>query len=125
MNPVLYRYRDSESVIKAMEGYAPAEGWTPLYDQAAMDAAVAAAQCVKPPRTEGETMTDREAFEAFVTGNGEWPAAAEMGNGKYKLYSTSQAFLAWQAATAAERERCAKVCDAIAHDWRGANSQSV
>ena len=66
MKPVLYRYRDSESVIKAMDGYTPGEGWTPLYDQAAVDAAVAA-----------------------------------------------------------ERERCAKVCDAIAHDWRGANSQSV
>ena len=66
MKPVLYRYRDSESVIKAMEGYTPGEGWEPLYDQAAMNAAVAA-----------------------------------------------------------ERERCAKVCDAIAHDWRGANSQSV
>ena len=66
MNPVLYRYRDSESVIKPMEGYTPAEGWMPLYDQAALDAAVAA-----------------------------------------------------------EREWCAKVCDAIAHDWRGANSQSV
>ena len=66
MKPVLYRYRDSESVIKPMEGYTPGEGWAPLYDQAAMDDAVAA-----------------------------------------------------------ERERCAKVCDAIAHDWRGANSQSV
>ena len=66
MNPVLYRYRDSESVIKPMEGYTPGEGWEPLYDQAEIDAA-----------------------------------------------------------TAAERERCAKVCDAIAHDWRGANSQSV
>ena len=42
MNPVLYRYRDSESVIKAMEGYTPAEGWEPLYDQSAIDAAVAA-----------------------------------------------------------------------------------
>ena len=66
MKPVLYRYRDSESVIKAMDGYTPGEGWEPLYDQAAMDDAVAA-----------------------------------------------------------EQERCAKVCDAIAHDWRGANSQSV
>ena len=66
MKPVLYRYRDSESVIKAMEGYTPGEGWTPLYDQAAIDAAVAA-----------------------------------------------------------ERERCAKVCDGIAYEWRGANSQSV
>jgi hypothetical protein len=66
MKPVLYRYRDSESVIKAMEGYTPGEVWTPLYDQAEIDANIAA-----------------------------------------------------------ERERCAKVCDAIAHDWRGANSQSV
>ena len=66
MKPVLYRDSDSESVIKAMEGYTPGEGWTPLYDQAEIDANIAA-----------------------------------------------------------ERERCAKVCDAIAHDWRGANSQSV
>ena len=42
MNPVLYRYRDSETVIKPMEGYTPGEGWTPLYDQAAMNDAVAA-----------------------------------------------------------------------------------
>ena len=66
MNPVLYRYRNNESVIKAMDGYTPCEGWEQLYDQAAIDAAVAA-----------------------------------------------------------ERERCAKVCDAIAYEWRGANSQSV
>ena len=37
MKPVLYRYRDSESVIKAMEGYTPPEGWEPLYDQAAIN----------------------------------------------------------------------------------------
>ena len=42
MKPVLYRYRDSESVIKQMEGYTPSEGWEPLYDKAALDAAVAA-----------------------------------------------------------------------------------
>ena len=66
MQPVLYRYRDSESVIKPMEGYTPGEGWEPLYDQAEIDANIAA-----------------------------------------------------------ERERCAKVCDAIAYEWRGANSQSV
>ena len=66
MKPTLYRYRYSEQCIKPMDGYTPGEGWEPLYDQAALDAA-----------------------------------------------------------TAAERERCAKVCDAIAHDWRGANSQSV
>ena len=43
MKPVLYRYKDSESVIKVMDGYTPGEGWEPLYDQAAMDAAIAAA----------------------------------------------------------------------------------
>ena len=42
MKPVLYQYRNNESVIKPMEGYTPGEGWTPLYDQAAIDAAVAA-----------------------------------------------------------------------------------
>ena len=42
MNPVLYRYRDSESVIKPMEGYTPGEGWEPLYDQAEIDANIAA-----------------------------------------------------------------------------------
>ena len=60
-------------------------------------------------------MTDKEAFEAWA--------------GKREKYHTTREWdamrRAWQAATAAERERCAKVCDAIAHDWRGANSQSV
>ena len=37
MRPVLYRYRDSESVIKPMEGYTPGEGWEPLYTQAAIN----------------------------------------------------------------------------------------
>jgi hypothetical protein len=32
MNPILYRYKDTESVIKVMDGYTPGEGWTPLYD---------------------------------------------------------------------------------------------
>lgn len=37
MRPTLYRYRDSESVIKAMDGYTPGEGWDPLYSQAQVD----------------------------------------------------------------------------------------
>ena len=29
--PVLWRYKDSESVIMSMPGYKPGAGWTPLY----------------------------------------------------------------------------------------------
>ena len=41
MKPVLYRYRDTESVIKVMDGYTPGEGWEPLYTKAQVDKAVA------------------------------------------------------------------------------------
>ena len=37
MNPVLYRYRETESVIKQMDGYTPGAGWEPLYAQAEID----------------------------------------------------------------------------------------
>lgn len=37
MTPTLYRYRDSESVIKPMDGYTPPEGWEPLYSQSWID----------------------------------------------------------------------------------------
>ena len=43
MKPVLYRYRDSESVIKHMDGYTPGEGWSPLYGSDEVKAATAAA----------------------------------------------------------------------------------
>ena len=43
MKPVLYRYRDSESVIKHMDGYTPGDGWLPLYGADEVKAATAAA----------------------------------------------------------------------------------
>jgi len=43
MKPVLYRYKDTESVVRAMDGYTPGPGWVPLFDEAAMKAATAAA----------------------------------------------------------------------------------
>jgi hypothetical protein len=43
MNPILYRYKDTESVIKVMDGYTPVEGWTPLFDEETIKAATAAA----------------------------------------------------------------------------------
>lgn len=60
MRPVLYRYRDSESVIKPMEGYTPGEGWEPLYDQSAMDAAIAATRerCAKVCEALRDTISD-------------------------------------------------------------------
>jgi len=39
MNPILYRYKDTESVIKVMDGYTPGDGWEPLFDEAAVKAA--------------------------------------------------------------------------------------
>lgn len=67
---------------------------------------------------QGVTASDRKAFEAWFNAFN----IKEMPE-----YQTIRdfSFAAWQAATAAERERCAKVCDAIAYEWRGANSQSV
>ena len=32
MKPVLYRYNDTESVVRAMDGYTPGEGWGPLFE---------------------------------------------------------------------------------------------
>ena len=37
MKPTLYRYRDTESVIRALDGYSPGAGWEPLYSQAQFD----------------------------------------------------------------------------------------
>ena len=47
-------------------------------------------------------MTNREAFESWFQAR--WPEFA---------HPTTSAFEIWQAATAAERERCAALCDAI------------
>ena len=49
-------------------------------------------------------MNTRDAFEA-------WCLAPR----DSQFYIT--AFQAWQAATLAERERCAKICDAAMEDW--------
>lgn len=32
MKPVLYRYKDTESVVRAMDGYTPGDGWAPLFE---------------------------------------------------------------------------------------------
>ena len=43
MNPILYRYKDTEAVIKVMDGYTPGDGWEPLYSQDQISSAVNAA----------------------------------------------------------------------------------
>jgi len=47
-------------------------------------------------------MTDKEAFEAWFQAR--WPEFA---------HPTTSAFEIWQAATAAERERCAALCESL------------
>lgn len=32
MKPVLYRYKDTESVVRAMDGYTPGDSWVPLFE---------------------------------------------------------------------------------------------
>lgn len=43
MNPILYRYKDTEAVIKVMDGYTPVDGWSPLYGPDEVKAATNAA----------------------------------------------------------------------------------
>lgn len=63
-------------------------------------------------------MNQREAFEKWATDNN---YRVVMVDGKYDMPSTRWAWNAWQAATAIEREACAKVCDyyETAIDLRG------
>ncbi len=58
-------------------------------------------------------MTDKEAFEAWFAAR--WPEFA---------HPTTSAFEIWQAATAAERERCAEICDGIGDGNRWSDAHS-
>ena len=58
-------------------------------------------------------MTDKEAFEAWFQAR--WPEFA---------HPTTSAFEIWQAATAAERERCAEICDGIGDGNRWSDAHS-
>lgn len=60
----------------------------------------------------------REQFEAWFSDNGASPKAVARSGDSYLLAQANSAWSAWQAACAAEREACAKVCDATApEDW--------
>lgn len=63
-------------------------------------------------------MNQREAFEKWAADNN---YRVVMVDGEYDMPSTRCTWAAWQAATAIERESCAKVCDhyATAIDLRG------
>lgn len=59
------------------------------------------------------TETMREAFESWYTDGGDWPKSVEKdGNGTYRLAQAASAWRTFQAATAIERDRAAKVCEA-------------
>lgn len=68
-------------------------------------------------------MTDREAFEAWATSDaGGWHVSVPRhkdADGEYIDIDLRADFRTWQAATAAERERAAKVAETcITHDFR-------
>ena len=68
-------------------------------------------------------MTDqmRKDFEAFMRAakNGELDEAVfdRDSAGDYVLPTVYATFFGWKAATKAERERCAKVCDELGEYW--------
>lgn len=60
-------------------------------------------------------MDERKAFEAWAQQDFDLTER----DGGYESWRTDCAFAAWQAATLAERERAAKVCEDEAAKWRG------
>lgn len=46
----------------------------------------------------------REAFEAWMSNNGEWPQAVESGRDGYKLMQTASAWNVWQACAASQAQ---------------------
>ena len=55
----------------------------------------------------------REAFEAWISDDGEWPhTCAKNRDGGYLLALSADAWRAWKAAQADAFERAAKVCEA-------------
>jgi len=59
-------------------------------------------------------MTSREEFEAWVTDESQWPAAAQRTGDTYRLMTTQQQWIAWQAARAtAPAWRDAPTCDGL------------
>ena len=67
-------------------------------------------------------MTDktREEFEAWFTSKRGYGMLSKLppNTGGYEWVVASEAWEVWQAATAVERERCAKVCEAIGIEAR-------
>ena len=63
--------------------------------------------------------TTRDTFEAWSTTNFGCGLLGRLAGGGYVWPDTSLAWSAWQGATAAERERCALVCDDIASGLGG------
>lgn len=80
------------------------------------DAEPAEVRVDRPVRPDPE----RAAFERWCGEDGRWPQAIERNGNGYKLMSTHSAWMAWRAcwpqAQAAERERCAKLCEEVHAD---------
>ena len=69
-----------------------------------------------------ELDASREAFEAWLSDDGKWPAAVERDrHGNYRLAQAANAWPIWQAAEARGMERAALIVDAKAREWNNRN----
>lgn len=61
----------------------------------------------------------REAFEAWISENDEYPHACRKDpDGRYAFPSVRNAYFIWQAATAAALEEAAQACESEAELWQ-------
>jgi hypothetical protein len=114
MKPVLYRYKDTESVIKVMDGYTPGEGWEPLYSQDQISSAVnAALKATAPDERVKELEAELAATEIAIAEYRQQclDNAAEIA----RLRSESEERLQNCAALVAENEQLRK--DAERYQW--------
>ena len=114
MKPVLYRYKNSESVIPVMDGYTPGEGWEPLYSQDQISSAVnAALKATAPDERVKELEAELAAAEIAIAEYRQQclDNAAEIA----RLRSESEERLQNCAALVAENEQLRK--DAERYQW--------
>ncbi len=95
MNPILYRYKDTESVIKVMDGYTPGDGWSPLYgpDEVKASSAAALERAERVPKPFPHEDMDKVALARYTVAKSKstiWPCSVVAGDGEQEPFSGSE-----------------------------------